>query len=246
MLKGKRAVVTGGGRDFGRAVSILLAREGAQVDLCARQLSAARQTCDAIVEAGGQARAFVCDMADPVSIRSFTEALEADPTPIDILVLSAAQWLEGNLGEGESDEDVAAVIAAGLTGSILLTKALLPSLRRSGAADIIAMVSVCGQPGFVQSGAHPAFYAAKHGMSGFCDIMRERLRSEDIRVTGLYPPDFTTTQDCEKGISPSRRHGDSLQAASIWSALRFALEQPRNCQIGAIHFHGHTRMGPEA
>ena len=130
MLKNKRVVVTGGGRDFGQAVSVWLAREGAHVDLCARQLTSAQATCEIIQREGGTARAYQCDIASAASVRAFAERLLEDDRPVDILVLSAAQWLEGPLAEDDSDEEICSTIDSGLTGSIVLTRALLPSLTR--------------------------------------------------------------------------------------------------------------------
>lgn len=237
MLNNKRVVVTGGGRDFGQAVSVWLAREGAHVDLCARQLASAQATCDVIEGEGGTARAYQCDIADAGSVRAFVERLEEDQRPVDILVLSAAQWLEGLLGEADSDENIGTTISSGLTGSITLTRALLPSLRRSDAADIMAMVSVCGVPQFTESIAHPAFFAAKHGMSGFCQNMAHHLAKEQIRVTSFYPPDFEVT-GLGDTVDPDR---PLLNGRSIWETMRFVLTQPRNCHIDAVHFRGPTR-----
>lgn len=237
MLNKKRVVVTGGGRDFGQAVSVWLAREGAHVDLCARQLASAQATCEIIQGEGGSARAYQCDIADAASVRAFAQSLQADERPIDILVLSAAQWLEGMLGEADSDEEITSTINSGLTGSITLTRALLPSLRRSDSADIMAMVSVCGVPQFTQSIAHPAFFAAKHGLSGFCQNMAHHLASEQIRVTGFYPPDFEVT-GLDETVDP---RGKLLNGRSIWETMRFVLTQPRSCHIDAVHFRGPTR-----
>jgi NAD(P)-dependent dehydrogenase (short-subunit alcohol dehydrogenase family) len=239
MLHGKRVVITGGGRDFGRAVSILISRYGARVDLCARSISSAEDTSVTIKASGGDARPYACNMADPGSIRAFADALLTDPVPIDILVLSAAQWLEGSLAD-TTDEEIVSTIASGLTGSILLTKALLPSLRRSSGADIIIMVSACALTGYTESSAHPAFYAAKHGMRGFCEIMATRLLTDGIRVTGLYPPDFRTN-DPTACASESDSGVGLLEADSIWNAMEFVLTQPRNCRVDAIHFRGPTR-----
>lgn len=241
MLKGKRAVVTGGGRDFGQAVSVWLAREGVKVDLCARKLADAQVSIDIIHQEGGMARAYQCDIANPDSVSNFSAQLLEDSTPVDILVLSAAQWLEGALGEDDTDEDIVSTINSGLTGSILLTKALLPSLRRSQGADILAMVSVCGVPQFHDSIAHPAFFAAKHGMSGFSLNLAHHVAQENIRVTGFYPPDFEVT-----GLDGSPASGEKmgehlLNARSIWETMRFVLTQPRSCHINAIHFQGPTR-----
>lgn len=237
MLKNKRVVVTGGGRDFGQAVSVWLAREGAHVDLCARQLTSAQATCEIIQREGGTARAYQCDIASAASVRAFAERLLEDDRPVDILVLSAAQWLEGPLAEDDSDEEICSTIDSGLTGSIVLTRALLPSLRRSGVADIVAMVSVCGVANFTNSVAHPAFFAAKHGMSGFCQNMADRLAGEQIRVTGFYPPDFEIT-GLDERVDPQSK---LLNGRSIWETMRFVLTQPRSCHINEVHFRGPTR-----
>lgn len=237
MLKNKRVVVTGGGRDFGQAVSVWLAREGAHVDLCARQLTSAQATCEIIQREGGTARAYQCDIASAASVRAFAERLLEDDRPVDILVLSAAQWLEGPLAEDDSDEEICSTIDSGLTGSIVLTRALLPSLRRSGAGDIVAMVSVCGVANFTNSVAHPAFFAAKHGMSGFCQNMADRLAGEQIRVTGFYPPDFEIT-GLDERVDPQ---SELLNGRSIWETMRFVLTQPRSCHINEVHFRGPTR-----
>lgn len=237
MLKNKRVVVTGGGRDFGQAVSVWLAREGAHVDLCARQLTSAQATCEIIQREGGTARAYQCDIASAASVCAFAERLLEDDRPVDILVLSAAQWLEGPLAEDDSDEEICSTIDSGLTGSIVLTRALLPSLRRSGAADIVAMVSVCGVANFTNSVAHPAFFAAKHGMSGFCQNMADRLAGEQIRVTGFYPPDFEIT-GLDERVDPQSK---LLNGRSIWETMRFVLTQPRSCHINEVHFRGPTR-----
>ena len=237
MLKNKRVVVTGGGRDFGQAVSVWLAREGAHVDLFARQLTSAQATCEIIQREGGTARAYQCDIASAASVRAFAERLLEDDRPVDILVLSAAQWLEGPLAEDDSDEEICSTIDSGLTGSIVLTRALLPSLRRSGAADIVAMVSVCGVANFTKSVAHPAFFAAKHGMSGFCQNMADRLAGEQIRVTGFYPPDFEIT-GLDERVDPQSK---LLNGRSIWETMRFVLTQPRSCHINEVHFRGPTR-----
>ena len=71
MLKNKRVVVTGGGRDFGQAVSVWLAREGAHVDLCARHLTSAQAKCGIIRREGGTARGYQCDNASAASVSAF-------------------------------------------------------------------------------------------------------------------------------------------------------------------------------
>lgn len=242
MFKGKRAVVTGGGRDFGQAVSVWLAREGVEVDLCARNLASAEATREIIRSEGGIAEAYQCDIADALSVGRFAEALISNAKPIDILILSAAQWLEGGLGEADSDQDIVSTINSGLTGSILLTRALLPHLDQVRGSDIIAMISVCGLPNFTESVAHPAFFAAKHGFSGFCQNMSHRLAKQNIRITGLYPPDFEVNGFDEPLDHHVDTTGHLLNGWSVWQAIRFVLSQPRSCHVSAIHFQGATHQ----
>jgi NAD(P)-dependent dehydrogenase (short-subunit alcohol dehydrogenase family) len=60
---------------------------------------------------------------------------------------------------------------------VLLVQALLPALRqRSEQADIVSMISACGIPHFTDSIAHPAFFASKHGLSGFTQTSRTSWR----------------------------------------------------------------------
>ncbi|BET95893.1 SDR family oxidoreductase [Xenorhabdus taiwanensis] len=239
-LQGKRVVVTGGGRDFGQAVSVWLAREGAYVDLCARQLANAEATCEIIRREGGIARSYRCDMSNAQSVSDFATQLLQDHQPIDILILSAAQWLEGRLGEGDNDADIVSTVNSGITGSILLTKVLLPNLRQSQGADIVAMVSVCGIPQFTESVAHPAFFAAKHAMSGFSQNLAHHLSKENIRVTGLYPPDFELN-GFDEILDNQKKMGEQLlNGRSVWETIRFVITQPRSCHIKAIYFQGPT------
>lgn len=236
-LKGRRAIVTGGGRDFGRALSIWLAREGMEVDLCARNLADANTTAAAIRAEGNVARSHRCDLTYPDDIARFARHFtEADMT-VDVLILSAAQWLEGDLADGTPIGKMVSTISSGLTGSILLADALLPTLRRAAEATMVTMVSSCGRPGYVASNAHPAFYAAKSGMAGFSCILGHRLAAESIRVCGVYPPDFETRDPINP---PKEPPSDLLQAETIWRAIREMLVTPGPA-VDALYFSGPTR-----
>lgn len=147
--------------------------------------------------------------------------------PIDILILNAAQWLSGGLDD-QPDTEIINTISSGLTGSILLTQALLPGLRRSENADIVSIISSCGVPNFTDSIAHPAFFASKHGLSGFTTKLAQQLFEENIRVTGLYPPDFEFI-GLDTYVDSQSRMGERLiNGRLVWETIRFVLTQPRN------------------
>lgn len=225
---GTRVVVTGAGRGFGRSLAIAFAGLGAEVFASARRFEAAAETCGAIRDAGHRAHAFTCDLADADSIRDFAEAVADQTGTVDILVNNGAPYLEaGGFTEAEDDE-VEAVLAAGATGTILATEHFLPLLERSERADIVTVVSACGEYGHHRSRAHEAFYAAKSAQAGFTEILSKRLRPKGIRVLGLYPPDF------ENEDSPGE--AGALRAASLVDTVLFATSQPRDCFIKSIYF----------
>lgn len=240
MLRGKRAVITGGGGGFGQALCVWLAREGVEVHFCARRADDIQKTCRIIAAEGGMAKGYICDLTRPESLSQFSAQVLTSDKPIDILILNAAQWLSGTLDD-QPDTEIIATISSGLTGSILLTQALLPGLRRSDSADIVAIISSCGIPNFTDSIAHPAFFASKHGLSGFTTKLSQQLSEENIRVTGLYPPDFELTGLDTFVDSSSRMVESLLNGRSIWETIRFVLTQPRSCHIGSIYFQGPTR-----
>lgn len=91
MLKGKRAVITGGGGGFGQALCVWLAREGVNVDFSARRVEDIHKTCSIIAAEGGAAKGYLCDLTQPESISQFASQLLDIDRSIDILILNAAQ-----------------------------------------------------------------------------------------------------------------------------------------------------------
>lgn len=84
MLSGKRAVISGGGRGFGQALSVWLAREGVEVDFCARRADDIKKTCRIIAAEGGVAKGHLCDLNQPESISHLSSQLLNSDKPIDI------------------------------------------------------------------------------------------------------------------------------------------------------------------
>jgi len=112
---------------------------------------------------------------------------------------------------------------------------------RSDNADIISTISSCRIPNFTDSIAHPAFFASKHGISEFITKLSQQLSEENIRVTGLYPPDFELTR-LDTLVDSEFRMGERLMnGRSVWETIRFVLTQPRSCHISSIYFQGPTR-----
>ncbi|MFF0721782.1 SDR family NAD(P)-dependent oxidoreductase [Micromonospora sp. NPDC003816] len=228
-LDGVRVAITGAARDTGRLLTEAFAARGAQVFLSARDVVAAQHVADEINRRGaGRAEAFACDLAAPDSVREFAAALADRTSHLDVLVNNGAAYIHGDDLADVADDTIESVMAAGGTGTLLLTRHLLPLLRASARPDIVNMISACGEVGHHRSGAHPAFYAAKHAHAGLAEILSHRLRPEGIRVISLFPPDFVQ--------NGPRRADSDLTAQSVVDCVLFAVAQPRDCFIREFRF----------
>ncbi len=229
-ISGRRVVVTGAGRDFGRSLAVRLAGLGAELFVSARTLSAAQSTCEEVrARTGAPAHAFACDLARAGSVRSFAAEVARRTPYVDVLVNNGARYLDSGGLLHATDDEVTETVASGATGTVLAVKHFLPLLLRSATPDIVTMVSACGEPGHRRSTAHEAFHAAKAAQGGVADILSTRLRPRGVRVISLYPPDFENHGESTGADGP-------LTAASVMDCIVFAISQPRNCCIKSFHF----------
>lgn len=235
---GRRVVITGAARDFGRTLALSFARRGDEVLLSARDLTAAERIADEIRSLGfDHVHAFRCDLADPASVRAFADDIATTTDHVDVLVNNGARWLPGEKLSSADDESIVATVASTVTGTVLVTKHMLPLLLRSGRPDVINLISSAGHTGDHRTQAHAAFYAAKHGQAGLADLLSPQMRPHGARVISLYPPDFSNPDPLGPDWDTTPRGaGDKLTAHSLVECVMFAIDQPRDCFIKAFHF----------
>ena len=236
LLLGRRIAITGAGRGMGRAMAIVAADHGAEVVLLGRDQSMLRGVADTIQKRSAQeAMSVSCDLACPESVAAACEVVLANNSTVDVLINNGAPWLTGSLAETANSE-ITATVAAAVTGTILLTKGLLPGLYRSAAADIVTIVSTAGYLGWDVGGASVAFYAAKHGQSGFSDRLRYELKERGIRVSALYPPDFDDLDPLDSAWDDGHKqsNGANITNREIVSAVLFVITAPRACNFPVV------------
>ena len=183
-LAGKSALVTGGSRGIGRAVSILFGRLGARVAVhYARDDAAAEQTVAQVRAAGGQAFGLRGDLSDPDAARAAVEGTVARFGSLDVLVANHGIWKRAAIDAmtpGEWDETLR-VNLGGVYGVVHhAARHMVP--RRAGAMVLIA--STAGQRGE----AHHAHYAASKGaILAFTKSVAAELAPHGIRVNCVAP-----------------------------------------------------------
>ena len=190
-LKGKIALVTGGARDIGHAVSLKLAREGAKVALnYYASEEQARGTVNAIKEAGGEAMAIGGDMTKQEDVdRLVAESVAAFGDRIDILVNVAGGLVARRTLEEADLEFFEFVQKLNLTSTFMVTKAVVPFM--GGGGSIVNFSSQAGRDG---GGPGAWAYAASKGaVMTLTRGLAKELGPKNIRVNALCPGMIATT-----------------------------------------------------
>jgi short-subunit dehydrogenase len=240
-LLGKRIAISGAGRGLGRALAIVAADHGAETVLLGRDQTILNDVANTI-RTRSELKSLVvpCDLAKPDSIAAACELVLDDNPTVDVLINNGAPWLAGGLDE-LSDADITSTVAAAVSGTILVTKGLLPGLHRSAVADIMTIVSTSGILGWDLSGGSVPFYAAKHGQSGFSDKLRHELKGSDIRVSAIYPPDFDDADPTDASWESPLVEETKISNREIVATVLFILAAPRTCNFPVVIMDGMTQ-----
>ena len=183
-LTGKVAVVTGAGRNIGRAIALALAEGGASVVVNARSNRAQAEAVAREIEAaGGSAIVHVGDVADAAAVQAMAGAAVTRFGRIDILVNNAALRREKPFAE-MSYAEWREIMDVTLDGAFHCVKACLPALRASGAGTVINIGGLSAHTG-AKDRAHVV--TAKAGIIGFTRALAHDLAADGITVNCVVP-----------------------------------------------------------
>lgn len=187
-LKGKIAVVTGGGSGIGRAIAQRLARDEAAIAVWDLNGAGAAETARMIGDAGGTALAVTVNAANGTAVADAARETRAKFGPITILVNNAG--ITGSVPFLEVSEDVwDRMIAINLKGPYLCTKEILPDMLAAGWGRIINITSSSIQTG-ASNMAH--YVASKGGLMGMTKAIAMEFAAKGI-TANMIPPGFIDT-----------------------------------------------------
>jgi hypothetical protein len=180
---GKIVVVTGASSGIGAAAARLFAAEGAAVALAARTLAPLEKIAADIVQSGGRAIAVQADVGDPRAATALLERVVSELGGVDVLVNNAGVNHRGAV-ETMSAEQLAQIVGVNLLAPILLTRAVLPLLRRRGGGTVVNVASLAGKVPL----PHEATYSAtKFGLRAFSLAASDELAGSGIRISLVSP-----------------------------------------------------------
>ena len=183
-LKGRVAVVTGGGRGIGKAISAILADSGAKVVVADVDEASARQTSKELAGPSGDVIGSFVDVAQEESVSSLMQMALESFGRIDILVNNAGIMYRTRLMDISLDE-WEQTLQVNLTGVFLCTKAVLPIMKESVFGRIVNISSSAGRSVSTLGGAH--YTASKAGVLGLTRAAAKEVAPLGITVNAICP-----------------------------------------------------------
>ncbi len=183
-LKGQVAIITGAGRNIGKAMAKLFASEGAKIAVAEMHQDRGQAVVDDINKAGQEAMLVLGDVSKSADVREMVKKVVAKFGGIDILVNNAALTDHANIFDS-TEEEFDQVIAVSLKGPYLVTKYVAEEMRKQGRGGKI--VNFGSTSGMVGRHDGIAYAAAKAGVINMTRAMATQLSPYRIRVNCVVP-----------------------------------------------------------
>lgn len=196
-LKGKKAIITGGGRGLGKAVALYLAKEGVHIGITGRNVDNLKSTVAELHELGVNAAYSAFDVVDESAVQSGIKLLADKLGGVDILINNAGIGNFGKIADMPSDQ-WEEVIRVNLFGVYYVAKAVYPYLQVSGEGDIVNVASTAGLKG---GGTMSAYAASKAAVISLSQSMMAEWRKENIRVITLTPSTIASDMSIQGGLT---------------------------------------------
>jgi NAD(P)-dependent dehydrogenase (short-subunit alcohol dehydrogenase family) len=217
-LKGKVAVITGGGSGIGRAAALRLAADGARIAALGRTEDELKEAVEEIQRAGGEGLPVTADISEPEEMRKAAETIISRWGRIDIVFANAGvNGVWAPIDEIENDE-WQQTISINLSGTFYTVKYTVPHLKKQG-GSIIINSSVNGTRVFSNTGA-TAYASTKAAQVAMGKMLALELARDNIRVNVICPGAIETSIEENTEQRDTEEMGVPVEFPRGWHPLR--------------------------
>ena len=227
-LKGKVALVTGGGGGLGQATCRTLAAAGAIVISADVSRDLAENVCGAIRAEGGRALPCRLDVTAEGQVEQVIDQVVAEHGRLDVLINNAGVDVTAPI-EDLSVADWDRIIGVNLRGPFLMSRKALGVMRRQGSGHIVNIVSTAARRAWANASA---YHASKWGLLGFSHALHVEARPHRVKVTAVIAGGMRTPFLTER--FPDLDPGLLQDPANVAETIRFVLGQPAESVIPEI------------
>lgn len=177
-------VITGASSGIGKATALAFAREGATTALVSRSRDKLEKVADEIRSFSESVSVHPADVSSAAAIEALVSDVVETHGRIDILFNNAGKSFVGRIDEADFVDNLNEMIGTDFLGTVNVTRAVLPVMKRQGAGHIMNMSSVVGRKAFPHFGGYSS---VMHAVSGFTDALRQELDATGINVSVVHP-----------------------------------------------------------
>jgi short-subunit dehydrogenase len=185
-VRGRTTVITGAASGMGAEVARELGRRGARLALLDRNADGLAKLAETLIGTGHTTH--VIDVTDDDAVFALAVDIEASHPRVQALVTCAGSSMLGDIDQ-LTMEEMRWLMEVNLWGTVNITKALLPALRREPAAHITHLVSIYGLA--APAGRIP-YAMSKYAVRGFTESLRHELERSTVSVGAVYPAGVKT------------------------------------------------------
>jgi NADP-dependent 3-hydroxy acid dehydrogenase YdfG len=230
-LRGKSALVTGGGSGIGRAIAIALGALGATVLVAGRRPERLDQTVSAIHDAGGRGLRYVLDVTDDAAVTALGHFVdERTEGALSVLVHSAGLSTLSTTDD-TTVEQLDAIFDTNMRAPFVITRCLLPLIRRAS-GDIVFVNSNATVNPRAEAGVYAASKAA---LRAFADSLRAEVNEDGVRVLSIFPGRTATPMQAavfvQEGRASDYKPELLIQPENVAAATLGAILLPRTAEL---------------
>jgi 3-oxoacyl-[acyl-carrier protein] reductase len=223
------AIITGGTEGIGRATAFVLGQAGYKVGICSRTEAKIKRTLDDLRREGIEAAGAAGDVGNAEQAGWITQSLIGQLGEIGVLVNNAGVLIAKPFEELSLD-DWDTTMSTNVRSLYLMTRAILPAMRRRREGSIVNVASLAGRNGFAGG---TAYTASKHAVLGFSRSLMLEARKDNIRVIAICPGSVATSMMQDQPMlksDPSK----ILQPEDVAAMILHAIQLPSRALVSEL------------